>query len=104
MIIRVYRCTVVAGKEAEYKEFAFSKGHPWLREQPGLIAFYVGKALPESDERSRCIVQIWESISAIQAAVGDDWPQPYLPEESRAYVESASVEHYELAEEFKPAV
>ena len=25
MIIRVYRCTVVAGKDAEFREFAFSK-------------------------------------------------------------------------------
>lgn len=30
MIIRVYRCTVVAGKEAEYRAFAFNKNHPYL--------------------------------------------------------------------------
>jgi heme-degrading monooxygenase HmoA len=104
MIIRVYRCTVVAGKEAEYKEFADNKGHPWLRDQPGLIAFYAGKALPESNEHTRCIVQIWESISSIQAAIGDDWRQPYLPDESRAFVKSASVEHYELADDFRAAI
>ena len=38
MIIRVYRCTVVADKDAEFREFAFSKSHPWLRERPACFA------------------------------------------------------------------
>ena len=102
MIMRVYRCTVVAGKEAEFRAFAFSKSHPWLREQPGLIAFYAGRPLPESGERTRCMVQIWESVSAIQAAIGDDWREPRkLPEEAQAFIESASVEHYEITDEFR---
>ena len=105
MIMRVYRCTVVAGKEAEFREHAFSKSHPWLRERPGLIAFYAGRPLPGSNERTRCMVQIWESISAIQAAIGDDWRQPRkLPDEAVAFIESASVEHYELADEFRAEI
>ena len=105
MIVRVYRCTVVAGKETEFREFAFSKSHPWLRERPGLVAFYAGRPLPESDERTRCMVQIWESISAIQAAIGNDWRQPLkLPDEASAFIESASVEHYELADEFRAEI
>lgn len=102
MIMRVYRCTVVAGKEAEFREFAFTRSHPWLRAQPGLVAFYAGRPLPDSGDRARCMVQIWESISAIQAAIGADWRQPpKLTEEVRVFVESASVEHYELADEFR---
>lgn len=105
MIVRVYRCTVVAGKETEFREFAFSKSHPWLRERPGLVAFYAGRPLPESNERTRCMVQIWESISAIQAAIGNDWRQPLkLPDEASAFIESASVEHYELADEFRAEI
>ena len=47
------------------------------------------------------MVQIWESISAIQAAVGDDWQKPMkLPDEAREFIDSASVEHYELADQF----
>jgi heme-degrading monooxygenase HmoA len=102
MIIRVYRCTVVAGKEADLKEFAYAKRHPWLRGRKGLIAFYAGRPLPGSDDRARCMVQIWENAEAIQAALGDDWRHtPTLPEEARAFVESASVEHYELADEYR---
>lgn len=102
MIIRIYRCTVVAGKEAEFRQFAYKTRHPWLRERPGLVAFYAGKQLPGSDDRTRCMVQIWESAKAIQAALGDNWRQtPTLPEEATAFVESASVEHYELADEFR---
>ena len=71
MIIRVYRCTVVKGMEAEFREFAFKTSHPWLRERPGLVAFYAGRPLPGSDDRTRCMVQIWESAEAIQAALGE---------------------------------
>ncbi|QIG51000.1 hypothetical protein G5V57_26690 [Nordella sp. HKS 07] len=103
MIIRVYRCTVVAGREAEHRAFAFKKSHPALSKEPGLIAFYAGKPLPGSDDRTRCMVQIWESLSALKAARGDDWDQPMksIPEEVRGIYDSATVEHFELADEFR---
>ena len=102
MIIRIYRCTVVAGREAEFQEYAFSKSHPRLRERPGLIAFYAGRPLPQGDSRARCLVQIWESVSAIQAAAGDEWEKPpNLPKEVDGFIESATVEHYDLADEFR---
>jgi hypothetical protein len=75
MIIRVYRCTVVKGMEAEFREFAYKTRHPWLRERPGLVAFYAGRALPGSDDCTRCMVQIWEGAEAIQAALGENWRQ-----------------------------
>lgn len=100
MIIRVYRCTVVAGKEEEHRAFAFKKSHPALSRDPGLLAFYAGKPLPGSNDRTRCMVQIWESLSALKAARGDDWDQAMIPEEAREIWDSATVEHYELADEF----
>lgn len=105
MIMRVYRCTVVAGKEAEFREFGFSKGHPWLRMQPGLVAFYAARPLPDTNDRSRCMVQIWENLAAIQSAFGDDWQSPRrLPDEVRHFIDSASVEHYDIADEFRSEV
>ena len=105
MIMRVYRCMMIAGKDAEFREFAFSKSHPWLRQQPGLMGFYAGRQLPDSGSRARCMVQIWESADAIRAAIGEDWQAPpALSEEVRRFVESASVEHYEIADEFKAEV
>lgn len=102
MIMRVYRCTVVAGKEQEFREFAFTKSHPWLRERPGLIAFHAGSGLPGSADHTRCMVNIWESVAAIQAAIGDDWQLPMkLSDEASALIEQATVEHYELADEFR---
>jgi heme-degrading monooxygenase HmoA len=101
MIIRVYRCTVAAGKAKEFHEFAHGTRHPWLRERPGLVAFFAGKPLPGDDDHVRCIVQIWESEAALRAAMGDEWRQtPVLPPEGRALIESASVEHYDLADHF----
>ena len=105
MIIRVYRCTVVTGWEEEHRAFAFKKSHPSLGREPGLIAFYAGKPLPGSDDRTRCMVQIWESLSALKAARGNDWDRPMraMPEEVREIYGSATVEHYELADEFRAA-
>lgn len=101
MIIRIYRCTVVEGKEADFRQFAFEKRHPWLRQRPGLVAFFAGKPFPGSNDRSRCITQIWESEAALRAAMGDDWRKtPVLPKEAEALIDSASVEHYELADHF----
>jgi hypothetical protein len=105
MIMRVYRCTAVTGKEAEFRKYAFTKSHPWLRQQPGLLAFYAGRPLPENDDRVRCMVQIWESTAAIEAALGADWCHPpQLSDEAKVFVEAASVEHYDLADEFRRQV
>ncbi|MCX7305649.1 MAG: antibiotic biosynthesis monooxygenase [Hyphomicrobiales bacterium] len=101
MIIRVYRCTVAEGKDAEFRRYAFDKRHPWLREQAGLVAFFAGKPLQGDTGRSRCITQIWESEEALRAAMGETWRDvPILPVEARSLIESASVEHYELADHF----
>jgi heme-degrading monooxygenase HmoA len=101
-IMRVYRCVVVAGKEGEFREYAFGKSHPRLRAQPGLQAFFAARPLPGNDDRTRCMVQIWESVSAIEAALGKGWREPpELPAEAQVFVESQAVEHYELADEFR---
>ena len=100
-IMRVYRCVVVAGKEAEFREYAFGKSHPGLRERAGLRAFFAARPLPGNDDRTRCMVQIWESVEAIETALGNDWRDPpELPLEAQAFVESQSVAHYELADEY----
>ncbi len=103
MIVRIYRCPVVAGKEAEHRESAFKSRHPSLSREPGLIAFYAGKPLPDSDDRTRCMVQIWESLEALKVARGEFWDQPMktMPDEVRSIYDTATVEHFELADEFQ---
>lgn len=102
MIIRVFRCTVIAGKEAEHRQFAFGRSHPSLAKECGLIAFYAGKPLPGSADRTRYMVQIWESLDALKAARGDNWNEPdkVLSEEAREIYDSVAVEHFELADQF----
>ncbi|MEZ5812439.1 MAG: hypothetical protein R3D45_13585 [Rhizobiaceae bacterium] len=105
MIMRVYRCTVVEGKEEEHRKFAFQKRHPSLSRKPGLIAFYAGKPVPGSSDRARCLVQIWESMEALTSALGEFWDQPMkaMPPEVRDVYDSATIEHYELADQFQIA-
>jgi hypothetical protein len=105
MIMRVYRCTVVAGKEAEFRAYAFGKSHPRLKEHAGLMAFYAGRPLPGSSGRARCMVQLWESVAAIEAAWGENWQEPpSLSPEAAAFIGSVSVEYYELADEYRAAL
>lgn len=105
MIMRVYCCTVVLGKEEEHRESAFKKRHPSLSRKPGLIAFYAGKPEQESNDRSRCMVQIWERMEALTSALGNYWDQPMkaMPDEVREIYDSATVEHYEIADQFQVA-
>jgi heme-degrading monooxygenase HmoA len=104
MIMRVYRCTVVAGKEAEFRAYAFGKSHPRLKEHAGLMAFYAARPMPGTADRTRCMVQIWESAAAIEAALGENWREPpSLSPEAGAFIDSASVEYYELADEYRAA-
>jgi heme-degrading monooxygenase HmoA len=100
MIMRIYRCRVIPGKEAEHREFAFKKAHPSLSKDKGLIAFYAGKPVPGSEDRTRCMVQMWESLEALKAARGENWNEPMkaLPDEAREIYDTATVEHFELAD------
>ena len=103
-IIRVYRCTVIAGQEDAFHQYAFSTSHPRIRERPGLTAFYAGRSLPDSGGRERCMVQLWESPEALQAALGPAWREPpVLPPEAQVLIEAQSVEHYELRDTFHAA-
>jgi hypothetical protein len=49
------------------------------------------------------MVQIWESLSALKAARGDDWNDPMksMPDEVRGIYDSATVDHFELADEYQ---
>jgi hypothetical protein len=61
---------------------------------------YAGRPLPE--RRAHPLHFRFGKVSTIQAAISDDWRQPLkFPYEARAFVESASIEHYELAFEFR---
>ena len=70
-------------------------------EEEGSPGLFESKPLPGDTGRGRCMFQIWESEKALRAAMGDDWREvPTLPAEAIALIESASVEHYELADHF----
>jgi quinol monooxygenase YgiN len=104
MIIRVYRCSVVAGKEGAFRDYAMTTSHPTIKQRPGLVSMYAGRSLSGAGERGRCMVQLWESEAALEAALGLGWREPpHLPPEAAALIEIQSVEHYELGDEFHSA-
>jgi hypothetical protein len=43
--------------------------------------------------------------NSLETRHGDEWQRPpKLPDEARAFIESASVEHCELADEFRAGI
>ena len=68
-----------------------------------MIAFYSDKPLPDSDDRTRCMDQICEGLFALKAARGDNWSDPMkaMPDEVRDIYDSATVGHFELADEYQ---
>jgi heme-degrading monooxygenase HmoA len=96
MIIRIYRGTVFPGKEHAWQNRVEQLSIPWLKSQPGLIAFYPGKPMRASGGRTFCMVMVWDSVDSIAAAVGEDWKIPnYLGDEAEL-IEKSELDHFEL--------
>lgn len=103
MIIRIFRCTVIPGMEARHREYAFTASHPGLKEEKGLLAFVAGRPLEGREGRTRCMVQIWESLDALKEARGDDFEEPMktLPAEAREIYDTATAEVFEVQDNYR---
>jgi len=96
MIVRVFRCTVAAGRERDWQDRVEKISIPWLQSLGGLVAFYPGRPLGDSGDRAFCMVMIFDRIESIKAAMGDAWKNPVLLEDEALLVERAEVDHFEL--------
>jgi len=95
MIIRIFRVRVVSGREQDWQERVERLSIPWLQSLPGLVAYYPERPTPGSGERTFTMVMLFESMAAIQAAIGERWREPVLLGDEATLVEAATVEHFE---------
>lgn len=64
---------------------------------PGLRAWIGGKPRDQED-RDFIMVTLWQDEDTLRAYAGEGWRDIELPAEDRAMLESASVEHFDVAE------
>jgi hypothetical protein len=69
---------------------------PWLKSLRGLKAFYPGRPVKDSGSRTFCMVMVWESYDAIEAAMGKDWANPSFLGDEESLIERSELEHFEL--------
>ena len=94
MIIRVFKPTVRAGKEAEFESFIRDTAVPLVSSQAGLLAQHVGRSsdpsLPEY-----LYITVWEDVESIRAFAGEQWQQAVIAPEEEHLLEQTWIGHYE---------
>lgn len=97
MIVRVFRVTVHAGKEDEFRRFFLDTAIPLMKRQPGLISLTPGLPRPETPDQF-CMVMVWQDLDAMKAFVGQEWRNPHVHPDEAALVKERTIDHYELAD------
>ncbi|TRC94793.1 hypothetical protein FJV76_14595 [Mesorhizobium sp. WSM4303] len=95
-IIRIFRGTVLAGRESDWQDRVERLSLPWLMAQPGLVAHHPGRPMPGSGQRTFCMFMVWENIEAVERAFGPNWQATLVYHgDEQEMIESSSVEHFE---------
>jgi heme-degrading monooxygenase HmoA len=91
-VVRVYRARVKAGKQDAFWERQRTRSIPDLMHASGLLAYFPGEPLSESDEF--VMVTVWRSFESLLAWAGDDWESPRINDGESELIDSATVTHY----------
>jgi heme-degrading monooxygenase HmoA len=93
-VVRVLRARVKPGNHSAFWEHVRTEMLPPIAAADGLISYFPGEPLSESDEF--VLVTLWRDFEALLAWAGDDWETPVLGDGATSLVEDASVTHYAL--------
>ena len=67
---------------------------PELSQAEGLLAYYPGEPLGDSEEFA--MVSVWRDLGAVRSYAGDDWALPVIYPGEEDVLEEVHVHHYEL--------
>jgi heme-degrading monooxygenase HmoA len=95
VIIRVFRPTIHAGKEAEFESFLRDTAIPLVSQQSGVIAQHVGKPR-DSSSTEFVYVTVWEDVESIRAFAGDRWQEAVIAPEEEHLLKDTWIGHYEV--------
>jgi heme-degrading monooxygenase HmoA len=91
-VVRVFRARVKTGRQDAFWERLRTRSIPDLVQASGLLAYFPGEPLSESDEF--VMVTVWRSFESLLAWAGDDWESPGITDGEADLVDSATVTHY----------
>jgi heme-degrading monooxygenase HmoA len=97
MIIRVFRPTIHAGKEAEFESFLRDTAIPLVSQQKGLVAQHVGRPR-DSSATEFVYVTVWEDLESIRAFAGEGWQEAVITPEEEHLLKDTWIGHYEVLE------
>jgi heme-degrading monooxygenase HmoA len=95
VIIRVFRPTIHAGKEAEFESFLRDTAIPLVSQQSGLIGQHVGR--PRDPSSTEFVyVTVWEDVESIRAFAGERWEEAVIAPEEEHLLKDTWIGHYEV--------
>jgi heme-degrading monooxygenase HmoA len=97
VIIRVFRPTIHAGKEAEFESFLRDTAIPLVSQQKGVVAQHVGRPR-DSSSTEFVYVTVWEDVESIRAFVGERWQEAVIAPEEEHLLKDTWIGHYEVLE------
>ena len=95
MIIRVFRPTIHAGKEAEFESFLRDTAIPLVSQQEGVVAQHVGRPR-DSSSTEFVYVTVWEDVESIRAFAGERWQEAVIAPEEEHLLKDTWIGHYEV--------
>jgi hypothetical protein len=95
VIVRLFRAVARPGQEGAYVGYLRQRTEPFLRSEPGCLEVRVASGLSDEARRGLLVLTVWDSVEHLRAATGPAWDEPVLEPEEAAFVESATVEHFE---------
>jgi heme-degrading monooxygenase HmoA len=97
VIIRVFRPTIHAGKEAEFESFLRDTAIPLVSQQEGVVAQHVGRPR-DSSSTEFVYVTVWEDMESIRAFAGERWQEAVIAPEEEHLLKDTWIGHYEVLE------
>jgi heme-degrading monooxygenase HmoA len=95
VIIRVFRPTIHAGKEAEFESFLRDVAVPLVSRQSGLVAQHVGR--PRDGSSTEFLyVTVWQDVESIRAFAGEHWQEAVISPDEKDLLQDTWIGHYEV--------
>jgi heme-degrading monooxygenase HmoA len=94
VIIRVFRPTILAGRQTEFEAFLREEAVPLVSRQAGLVAQHAGR--PQDPSSTEYVyVTVWQDVKSIRAFAGERWQEAVITPDERHLLRATWIAHYE---------
>ena len=100
MILRILRAEIVPEFQTEFEQGPAIMSVKLVLSQPGCVSCQITRPL-RKDNYVYVMLSLWESKSALQAFVGEDFEKASIPAGMNRYISACTVEHFISTEPFR---